>query len=87
MCTGALLLARLGLLRDKRATTHWAALDLLSEIDPSIEVRREERVVHDGVITSAGVSAGIDMAFEVVEDLHGKAVADETAHYIDYPRA
>jgi transcriptional regulator GlxA family with amidase domain len=87
VCTGALLLAKIGLLRDKRATTHWAALDLLQQIDPSIDVQREERVVRDGVISSAGVSAGIDMAFAVVEDLHGKAVADETARYIDYPRA
>jgi len=87
VCTGALLLAQVGLLRDKRATTHWAALDLLKETDPSIDVQREERVVRDGVVTSAGVSAGIDMAFAIVEDLHGKEVADETARYIEYPRA
>ena len=63
------------------------ALDLLREMDPSIDVRREERVVRDGVVTSAGVAAGIDMAFSIVEDLFGRAVADETAHYIEYPRA
>lgn len=86
VCTGALLLAKTGLLRDKRATTHWAALDLLGEVDASIDVRSEERVVHDGVVTSAGVAAGIDMAFSVVELLHGAEVADETARYIEYPR-
>lgn len=86
VCTGALLLGRAGLLRDKRATTHWGALDSLGELDATIDVRRGERVVSDGVITSAGVAAGIDMAFHLVEQLCGKEVADETAHYIEYPR-
>ena len=85
VCTGALLLAKLGLLRDKRATTHWAALDLLASIDSTIHVQRNRRVVHDGIFTSAGVSAGIDMSFAVVEQLCGRAVAAETAHYIEYP--
>jgi len=84
VCTGALLLAKAGLLRGRRATTHWAGLDLLASIDPSIQVQREVRVVSDSVVTSAGVSAGIDMAFTVVESLCGRAVADETAHYIEY---
>lgn len=86
VCTGALLLAQLGFLKGKQATTHWGALDFLSKIDPSINVQRDQRVVTDGVITSAGVSAGIDMAFSVVEALCGKAVADETAHYIEFLR-
>jgi transcriptional regulator GlxA family with amidase domain len=85
VCTGALLLAKLGLLRGKRATTHWAGLDLLASIDPTIEVQRDRRVVHDGVFTSAGVSAGIDMSFAVVEQICGFEVARETAHYIEYP--
>ena len=84
VCTGALLLAKVGLLRGRRATTHWAGLDLLASLDPTIQIQREMRVVSDGVVTSAGVSAGIDMAFEVVERLCGRAVADETAHYIEY---
>ncbi len=84
--TGALLLAKTGLLAGRRATTHWAALDLLASLDPSIQVDRAARVVADGVISSAGVSAGIDMAFDVVERLCGREVADETAHYIEYPR-
>jgi transcriptional regulator GlxA family with amidase domain len=86
VCTGALVLARAGLLAGRRATTHWAAQDLLASLDPSIQVDRQSRVVNDGIVTSAGVSAGIDMAFAVVERLCGKAVADETAHYIEYPR-
>lgn len=85
VCTGSLLLAKVGLLCDREATTHWSALDLLGEADPSIKVCNT-RFVDDTVITSAGVAAGIDMAFYVVEKLFGKAVADETAQYIDYPR-
>jgi transcriptional regulator GlxA family with amidase domain len=87
VCTGALLLARTGLLRNRRATTHWAALDLLAALDPTLIVERGVRSAGSGPITSAGVSAGIDMALDVVERLHGKAVADETAHYMEYRRA
>ena len=86
VCTGALLLAKLGLLAGKRATTHHGSLDSLARMDPSIDVRRGERVVEDGIISSAGVAAGIDMSFRVVELLCGKEVADETAAYIEYPR-
>ncbi|MEO0984635.1 MAG: DJ-1/PfpI family protein [Cyanobacteria bacterium J06639_14] len=87
VCTGALLLAKLGLLSNKRATTHWGALDFLAKVDPSILVERDQRVVADGIFTSAGVAAGIDMSLAVVESLFGKDVADETAHYIEFPRA
>jgi transcriptional regulator GlxA family with amidase domain len=85
VCTGALLLARAGLLHGKRATTHWGAFDLLASIDPSVTVDRDVRVVDDGVITSAGVSAGMDMAFHVVAKVCGEAVAAETARYVEYP--
>jgi transcriptional regulator GlxA family with amidase domain len=85
VCTGALLLAQAGLLRGRSATTHWAACDLLASLDPTIQVRRQTRVVHDGIFTSAGVSAGIDMAFTVVAEVCGRAIATETAHYIEYP--
>lgn len=86
VCTGSLLLARSGLLAGRRATTHWGALDLLATIDPTMKVERALRVVDDGVVTSAGVAAGIDMALAVVESLHGREVADETAKYIEFPR-
>ncbi len=85
VCTGALLLARAGLLRERRATTHWGALDLLASIDPTVTVERDLRVVDDGVISSAGVSAGMDMALHVVARVCGETVAAETARYIDYP--
>lgn len=86
VCTGALVLASAGLLAGHRATTHWGALDLLASLDPTIRVETEPRFVDDGIMTSAGVSAGIDMALAVVEALHGRAVADETARYMDYRR-
>lgn len=87
VCTGSLLLARAGLLRNRRATTHWGALELLGSLDPTIKLERSARVVDDTIITSAGVSAGIDMAFNLVEKICGSAVADETARYIEYPRS
>jgi len=84
VCTGALVLARAGLLAGRRATTHASALDLLASLDPTLRVERDRRVVVDGVITAAGVAAGIDMAFQVVEDLCGREVAEETARYVEY---
>ncbi len=86
VCTGALLLAKCGLLRNRRATTHWGALDFLASLDPTMTVERDTRVVTDGIVTSAGVAAGIDMALTVVERFCGKEVADETARYMEYPR-
>lgn len=85
VCSGALLLSKAGLLEGRRATTHWGALDLLESLG-GVRVDRAARVVDDGVITSAGVASGIDMSFHVVERLHGRAVADETARYIEYRR-
>ncbi|MEM8962523.1 MAG: DJ-1/PfpI family protein [Acidobacteriota bacterium] len=86
VCTGSLVLAQAGLLEGKRATTHWAAIDALGAIDPTITVESHVRWTDDGIYTSAGVAAGIDLAFHIVETLHGRDVADETAKYIDYPR-
>jgi transcriptional regulator GlxA family with amidase domain len=86
VCTGALVLASAGLLDGCRATTHWGALDRLESVGRGINVDRESRFVDDGIVTSAGVAAGIDMAFYIVESHCGRRVADETAHYIDYPR-
>ena len=86
VCTGSLLLARVGLLAGRRATTHWGALELLGSLDPTIRVEPGLRVVDDTIMTSAGVSAGIDMALNLVESMYGREVADETAKYIEYPR-
>jgi transcriptional regulator GlxA family with amidase domain len=86
VCTGSLLLGKAGLLAGRRATTHWGALDLLESLGTGAAVDRDSRVVDDGVISSAGVASGIDMAFYIVENLFGRAVADETAKYIEYRR-
>jgi transcriptional regulator GlxA family with amidase domain len=86
ICTGALLLARAGLLDGRRATTHWGAFGLLATLGHGIEVDREARFVDDGVLTSAGLATGMDLALHLVETLFGRAVADETARYIEYRR-
>ena len=86
VCTGSLLLGKAGLLKGRKATTHWAALDLLESLGTGAAVQRDLRVVDDGIITSAGVASGIDMSFYVVERLCGRDVADETARYIEYRR-
>ena len=88
VCTGSLVYAAAGLLAGRPATTHWASLDLLAELDPTIEVRPDDRFVDDGdVITSAGVSAGIDMALHVVARLAGADRAREIRRYIQYDPA
>lgn len=85
VCTGSLVFAAAGLLRDRPATTYWSALDLLGELDPTIEVRRDDRFVDDGdVVTSSGVSAGIDMALHLVARLAGVERAREVRRGIQY---
>jgi transcriptional regulator GlxA family with amidase domain len=83
VCTGALLLAKAGLLRNKKATTHWGAFKTLAALDPTIHVRKK-RYVDQGIITSAGISAGIDMALYVVGELLGPDVSADTARYMEY---
>jgi transcriptional regulator GlxA family with amidase domain len=85
VCTGALLLARAGLLAGLEVTTHHGALDLLAKTAPDAVVRADQRFVDNGrVITSAGISAGIDAALHVVGRLVGEAQARETAFYMEY---
>src|SRR5262245_52051622 len=85
VCTGALVLAAAGLLRDRPATTWWGRLDRLAELDPTIDVRPEARFVDSGaVVTAAGVSAGIDMALHLVVRLHSVERAREVRRYIQY---
>lgn len=88
VCTGSLVFAAAGLLSGRPATTHWASLDLLAELDPTIDVRRDERFVDDGdVVTSAGVSAGIDMALHLVARLAGTERARQIRRGIQYDAA
>lgn len=85
VCTGSLVFAAAGLLRGRPATTWWGALDLLARLDESIEPRPEDRFVDSvDVITSAGVSAGIDMALHLVARLHSLERAREVRRYIQY---
>lgn len=74
VCTGALVYAAAGLLRSRPATTHHRYLDQLASLDPTIAVHRDERYVDDGdIVTSAGISAGIDMGLHLVGRLGGKS--------------
>lgn len=75
-CTGAFLLAREGLLSGRRVTTHWQYTDRLAAEHPDIQVDPDSIFVRDGaVFTSAGVSAAIDLAFSLIEEDHGSALA------------
>lgn len=86
VCTGSMLLGKLGLLNGRAATTHWGSLDWMADSYPDVTVIRDQHVVTDGrVITSAGISAGIDMALHVVARLCGANVARSTARYMEYP--
>jgi transcriptional regulator GlxA family with amidase domain len=85
VCTGSLVYAAAGMLRGRPATTHWQSLDLLARIDPTIEVRPDDRFVDDGaVVTAAGVSAGIDMALHLVARLHSVERAVQVRRAIQY---
>ena len=86
VCTGSLLLGKAGLLDGKRATTHWRVLEEMRGWFPAVNVIDDQHVVEEGdVITSAGISAGIDMALRVVARHHGEEVARATARYMEYP--
>ncbi len=85
VCTGALLLAKAGLLDGLSATTHHGALKLLEEIAPHTTIEGNRRIVDNGkIIVSAGISAGIDMSFYVVAKLLGEEEALKTARYMEY---
>jgi transcriptional regulator GlxA family with amidase domain len=85
VCTGSLVYAAAGLLVGRRATTHWASLNLLSELDPTVITDVDARFVDDGdLITSAGVSAGIDMALHLVARLASVERACEVRRDIQY---
>ncbi|HEU6444177.1 MAG TPA: DJ-1/PfpI family protein [Gaiellaceae bacterium] len=85
VCTGAHVYASAGVLENRPATTWYGALDSLVEIDPTIELRRDDRFVDSGeVVTSAGVSAGIDMALHLVARLDSRERAEEVRRYMQY---
>ncbi|MDR3529406.1 MAG: GlxA family transcriptional regulator [Rhodopila sp.] len=83
VCTGAFLLASTGLLDGHRATTHWSRCAELAAAFPAVRVEKDPIYVNDGnVWTSAGVTAGIDMALALLEADHGRAVANAVARQL-----
>jgi transcriptional regulator GlxA family with amidase domain len=78
------VLAEAGILDGKKATTHWSALDILRQY-PKVQVVEGVRFVRDGnVATSAGISAGIDLALEIVRENYGEKVASDVAREMEY---
>jgi transcriptional regulator GlxA family with amidase domain len=85
VCTGSLVYAAAGVLAGRPATTHWAAFDELLAADPTVQARPDDRWVDDGdLVTSAGVSAGIDMALHLVARLAGPERARSVRRGIQY---
>ncbi len=79
-CTGSFLLAEVGLLDGRKATTHWRQVRRLARLYPKVDVQPDVLYVRDGhVITAAGISSGIDLALAMVEDDHGPELAREVA--------
>lgn len=86
VCTGALLLAKAGLLDGLEATTHHSAIELLRETAPKTTVHADRRFVDNGrVVCSAGIAAGVDMSLHVVARLLGNEIAEKTAKHMEYP--
>lgn len=85
VCTGAFLLAQAGLLHGKTVTTHWEDLADLQARFPELLVQAEQRwIEQDNIITSAGISAGIDMSLHLVRRLADHQLALKTAHQMEY---
>lgn len=85
VCTGAFLLGKAGLLEGRRATTHWEDIEALRAFAPATEVVEQLRWVdEEQVITSAGISAGIDMSLHLVARYAGQNLARQTARQMDY---
>jgi transcriptional regulator GlxA family with amidase domain len=85
VCTGSMLLGQAGVLDRHRATTHWRSIDWMRESFPTVQVEQDQHVVEDGkILTSAGISAGIDLALRIVARYLGERKALETAHHMEY---
>jgi transcriptional regulator GlxA family with amidase domain len=83
VCTGAFLLASSGILRGRRATTHWASCAALAQQFPDVSVERAPIYTRDGhVYTSAGATAGMDLALALVRDDYGSALAQQVARWL-----
>jgi transcriptional regulator GlxA family with amidase domain len=85
VCTGAFLLAKAGLLQGKAVTTHWEDIADFRAMFPTVTVRENLRWVDEGnTVTSAGISAGIDMSLHLVARLESEDLAVKTARQMDY---
>nr|WP_307336573.1 DJ-1/PfpI family protein [Metabacillus malikii] len=85
VCTGAFLLAKAGLLDNKTATTHWFTYDRFEREFPSVALERNVKFVDEAnIVTSGGVSAGINMSFHIVSRLLGKEIAKNTARGMEF---
>jgi transcriptional regulator GlxA family with amidase domain len=85
VCTGSALLARTGLMDNRPATSNKVAWDWVVQQGPRVRWQRQARWVDDGdLVTSSGVSAGIDMALSVVARLHGVDMARQAARFMEY---
>jgi transcriptional regulator GlxA family with amidase domain len=85
VCTGSLLLAQAGVLDGLEATTHWEDMAALRALRPGIRLREGVRWVDQGaVVTSAGISAGIDMSLHLVQRLHSCELAVRTARQLEF---
>jgi len=87
VCTGATLLSKAGILDGHSVTTHWGATEMLQTITPKATVIENKRYVEDGkLLTTAGVSAGLDGALHLVSQTLGKDEAERVARYIEYDK-
>lgn len=85
VCTGVFLLAQGGIVRAHRVTTHWEDINDLRSQFPDLQVIEHLRWVDDGqYVTSAGISAGIDMSVHLVERIAGRALAEATARQMEF---
>lgn len=85
VCTGALLLAECGILKNKKATTHWMDLNRLESNYPDVNVIKNVKYVDEGnILTSGGISAGINMSFYIIQRLFGIDIAKSTAKRMEY---
>lgn len=84
VCTGAIILAETKLLDDKEATTHWMDLERLRRDYPLIKVVDQKFVESGKIITSGGISAGINMSLYIIKKLFGSEISTKTAKRMDY---
>lgn len=85
VCTGAFLLAESGVLTGQKVTTHWEDISNLQESYPNLKVIENQRWVDEGsIVTSGGISAGIDMSLHLVSKIHGAELAEKTARQMEF---